>query len=207
MPAPIHGLGAVALAGLVLAGATAPGHRYGLTINPAIAVTHPGRTVVFTATDTGRTVLPLTVTTTQVERQGGKCVVARLPVTWAHATPTHFTLTPGGHRVIHVTISRSGPAGAQDLAVNVSTPTGGQGQVHTSADDVGQAAVTFHGKQHTPPCLLVIHPTHRGWVLAGLIALPLGAASGSWVWIRHRRHLHRMRHRRRRGDRGGTHRR
>jgi hypothetical protein len=204
MPNPVYGLGAVALAGL-LAGAPAPGaHRYGLTLSPVIAVTHPGRTVTFTATDTGRTTLPLAVTTTQVVRRGGRCVISGVPVTWASATPGTFTLTPGGHQAIRVQIANRGPAGAQDVAVNVTTPIGDRGTVHVEGDVTGQAAVTFRGHQAAPPCLLVVPKRHLPVALAGLLVIPVGAAGGAWAWMR-RRTRGRMRHARpRRG--GGAHR-
>jgi hypothetical protein len=185
MPNPVYGLGAAALAGLLLAGAPAPGaHRYGLTLSPVIAVTHPGRTVTFTATDTGRTTLPLAVTTTQVVRRGGRCVISGVPVTWASATPGTFTLTPGGHQAIRVQIANRGPAGAQDLAVNVTTPIGDRGTVHVEGDVTGQAAVTFRGRSAAVPCLKVAGPGHP-WALAGLIVVPAGVG-GWWAWTRHR---------------------
>ena len=164
----------MAFAGLALAGVPAPGHHYGLAVSPAIAVTKPGHTVVFTATDTGRTRLPLTVTATSVVRHGGRCVISRQPVSWAHVSPpTMFTLKPGGHRRIRVTVAASGPAGAQDLAVNVSTPVGQRGTVGVVGDVTAQAAVTFHGPQATPPCLKVDLPSSHRWALAGLVVVPV----------------------------------
>lgn len=170
--------------------ATSP---FGLMVSPGKAgPMHSGQYTIMRVYDLGSKPLQIQVTANEIVRgTDNVCRFSDKPVPWAQISPTSFSLNPGKHHAVRVTITDGASPGKHDLAI-VATNALTTGHVRIVAGVAESILVQAPGAgPTTKPCIVLntapVHPVPV-WLYLGAASLLAALVLGLVLGLRKRHH-------------------